>query len=445
MAVERLLIKNFAGLKEIDIEIKKINIYIGPQASGKSIIAKILFYCKGLIEEIFNQAMSLKTKRQLDEKLKNKFVEYFPVESWREQDFLIRYEINNDYVEIKPLKPAKKKWNISINYSDFYAKSFEKIKRKWQRETNNIDKSKDLDNMFIQLDQMMFFRMNYQELFFQQIADQFAPEYSFEQLFIPAGRSFFAHLEKNIFAMISQDNRLDPFLLAFGEYYELVKEHFELLFFRNNIKSKNSSSLLAIIDYFTNKIIVGKYIRLNGQDYLKMDDGRQVKLSYCSSGQQEALPLTIILKSICFLSLSKGGFRGKSVYLEEPEAHLFPTAQKDIVNLIAITYNCTADTTQFFITTHSPYILTAFNNLLQAGILKENFAKNKSKLKQLKKLSQLVPDHCVLNPHEVTVYSLSDGYCHNIIDPDTQLIDATIIDSVSQELAIQFDNLLDLE
>ncbi|MEB3887396.1 AAA family ATPase [Lyngbya sp. CCY1209] len=50
MATEKLIIKNFAGLNHIDIEIKKINILMGPQASGKSMIAKILFYCKGLSE-----------------------------------------------------------------------------------------------------------------------------------------------------------------------------------------------------------------------------------------------------------------------------------------------------------------------------------------------------------------------------------------------------------
>lgn len=437
MAVERLLIKNFAGLKEIDIEIKKINILIGPQASGKSIIAKILFYCKGLIEEIFNQAISLKTKRQLDEKLKNKFVEYFPLESWGEEDFLIYYSINNDYIEIKSLKTTKKKPNISISYSDFYVKSFEKIKRKWQGETNNFDKHEDIEKIFVQLNQMMSSRVEYQELFFHQLAVQFAPEYSFDQLFIPAGRSFFAYLKENIFAILSENDKVDPFLVDFGKYYAIVKNAVMI----NQLKSEESTNLLKKIDNIISKIILGQYIQINDKDYLEMDDGRQVELSYCSSGQQEALPLTMILKSICFFG--RGGFQGKSVYIEEPEAHLFPTAQKDIVDLIATIFNIFKEyRTQFFITTHSPYILAAFNNLLQAGILTKNFAKNKSKLK---KISQLVPDHCVLNPHEITVYSLSDGICQNIIDGDTQLIDAKIIDSVSQELAIQFDELLDLE
>jgi len=39
---------------------------------------------------------------------------------------------------------------------------------------------------------------------------------------------------------------------------------------------------------------------------------------------------------------------------------------------------------------------------------------------------------------------LSDGKCNSIVCPDTGLIDARVIDSVSDELAIEFDQLLNL-
>ncbi|MEL7407831.1 MAG: hypothetical protein AAFN00_12845, partial [Cyanobacteria bacterium J06558_2] len=110
------------------------------------------------------------------------------------------------------------------------------------------------------------------------------------------------------------------------------------------------------------------------------------------------------------------------------------------VELIATVYNAQKDRAQFFITTHSPYILTAFNNLLQAGILAVDATEEK-----LKKINKLVPESRLLNSDEVAVYSLENGYCQSIMDQETGLIDASMIDEVSNELAVQFDQLLELE
>ncbi len=49
---EKLIIKNFAGIKELEIEVKKINILIGPETSGKSICAKLLFYFQDFFKEV---------------------------------------------------------------------------------------------------------------------------------------------------------------------------------------------------------------------------------------------------------------------------------------------------------------------------------------------------------------------------------------------------------
>jgi len=43
---EKLIIKNFGPLKSIDIAIKKVNILIGNQGTGKSTIAKVLSFVK---------------------------------------------------------------------------------------------------------------------------------------------------------------------------------------------------------------------------------------------------------------------------------------------------------------------------------------------------------------------------------------------------------------
>ena len=49
---EGITIVNFGGIKKATISLNSINIFIGKQASGKSITAKLLYYFKGIFNEI---------------------------------------------------------------------------------------------------------------------------------------------------------------------------------------------------------------------------------------------------------------------------------------------------------------------------------------------------------------------------------------------------------
>ena len=44
--MNRIEIKNIGPLKDVDIELNKINVLMGPQSSGKSTIAKIISFCQ---------------------------------------------------------------------------------------------------------------------------------------------------------------------------------------------------------------------------------------------------------------------------------------------------------------------------------------------------------------------------------------------------------------
>lgn len=49
--MRRLLIKNVGPIRDVDLELKRFNILIGPQSSGKSTIAKILSTCSWVEKE----------------------------------------------------------------------------------------------------------------------------------------------------------------------------------------------------------------------------------------------------------------------------------------------------------------------------------------------------------------------------------------------------------
>jgi predicted ATPase len=180
-------------------------------------------------------------------------------------------------------------------------------------------------------------------------------------------------------------------------------------------------------------ILSAELVREKKQDLLEFADGRRVKLAQASSGQQEALPLLLFLARFLLLAHS----RGRAVYIEEPEAHLFPSTQKLIVELMARAFRRRKDEMRLTITTHSPYILTSMNNLLQAGKI---YAAAPGAARR--RLAQVVRPTDILRPGEVAFFALENGGAKPILDPETGLIDASAIDQVSNDIAIQFDKLL---
>ncbi|VXD22248.1 AAA family ATPase [Planktothrix paucivesiculata] len=426
--VEKLIIDNFAGIEHLEIEVKKINIMIGPQASGKSVCAKLLFYFKEFVSELINFVENEKTKRQFDSFCSYKFKEYFPPKFWGDHNFNLRYEIDNHFIKISR---NKSKFNVIISYSDSYKSALNNLRMIHRKVKDEI-----LENpSFIHSNFLVSSSLETKN-YCEKILGK---ESTYYQSFIPAIRSFFAHIEKNIFLLLSHRESLDPFIENFGKLYEITKHFLD----RNELKIEQKILTNGQLTPLVEKILCGKYFHEKGEDFLETSDGRKISISTCSSGQQETLPLVIILSTMPFIQSIMPFIQpivgGQTIYIEEPEAHVFPTAQKYIVELIATVFNTNPDGLQFFITTHSPYILTATNNLLQAGLIYQD-----ANDQVIEKLEKIVPRYKTLLTKDVAVYSLMDGFCKSIISEETGLIDTNIIDSVSEELAIEFDQLLDL-
>lgn len=415
---EKLYIENFLGIKKLEIEVKKFNIIIGPQASGKSVCAKLLFFFKNFVNFMIRETENNQAKKNLDDlyqETQETFFQCFPPISWGNNVFIIKYQINQHFIEVKYLDSEK----VNIVYSDAYEKLFTTFKEVInsnfeEKEISFINTDNDIVRK--KLNDHAIYELGRNSIFLQH--------------FIPAGRSFFATLENNIFAFLSSPNSIDPFYKSFGEFYQFIKN----IYNRKNIRESNKIN--SNVNKLIEDILSGTYIYEHGQDLLQISEDRKVKVSNSSSGQQEVLPLTLILSTINFL-VPKGG--GYTFYIEEPEAHLFPNAQKKLVELMAIVFNEKKSQSQFFITTHSPYILTSLNNLIQAGSLYKNLDEN-----QQKELSKIVPKSQAMDLDDIAVYSLENGKCKSIICEETQLIDTNIIDDVSNDLAIEFDKLLDL-
>jgi hypothetical protein len=421
---EKVVIKNFSVIDDVEIDIKKINLLIGPQAAGKSIIAKLVYFFKTIKQRMYTTITLGEGKPGLEKRIRTIFNGIFPDYFLKEKSYELKYYYGDQFITITNEK-AKSCESIKIAYSDNIYQQFNNLRRYYKKE-------KEIERLnshgFIHLHNSISGRL-----------DQFFYGTSPYILgFIPAMRSFFAVIEKNVFSLLSQSAKIDYMLTEFGSFYENIKE----MSLSINLGKSIDSELYGMCS----EVLRGEYQYLNKIEWIKTG-GKLIFLKDSSSGQQEVAPLIVSLMVLS--GLPESNFY---MFIEEPEAHLFPESQRNIVEIIAMVYNLLNRNSSFFITTHSPYILTSFNNLIQAENAYKEIIKRfdqgkidqKVRDDQLKRLDKIVKPDKRISFDDAAVYVIKDGKCIDIRNNQNRLIDENDIDEISSRTDSIFDRLVDL-
>lgn len=408
---EKLRIKNFCGIKEADIDLSKFLVLIGPQSSGKSLISKVIYWARMSISNVYFEVQDGSTYRDILKSAKDRFEELFVLNF--EENFEIYYEIG----EICFTVTVSSRKSIKLEFCEKFAKLIgEFVKHVRQKSVEDeIDGPR----------RASYSRREGRKFFNQIISEASGQESTVRwPIYAPAARSFFSQVEDSLFVFLSSSKRLDPVVEGFGDYLSWAKE-------RQSRALKGSVENQFLVKLYT-EVLKGKYVREDRHDYIQHADGRRVPLSAASSGQQEILPLCLILNEMAI-----SGSAPRMFIIEEPEAHLHPTAQKVILE--AIVHAASKSNGQIILTTHSPYVLTVLNNLYLAGQIQKD---QPEKYIHIQSHSSLVFGS-LIEPGELAAYCLSNGEASCLIDSETHLMNADAIDTVSTELSKDFDNLLD--
>ena len=423
---EKIVVKNFSVIDDIEIDVKKINILIGPQSTGKSLLAKLVYFFKTINFKMYDSIINQEGKRKLDNRLRSNFDRIFPDYILKEKPFAITYYYGENLIRFSNEEKKGYK-SIKITYSDEVYKAFQKLKKDFSKKIKS-EKAVDPDYLTQIKDSMS---KELQRFFFEV-------DHS-SSIFIPAGRSFFVIIEKTIFTLLERSVLLDDMLIRFGAFLQNIRILYQ------SIKSQKDFDKELYL--MCKDVLGGEYAFNNELEWIKTKDQPWVSLRDSSSGQQEVAPLLVPL-----MVISNDSNWQYDIFIEEPETHLFPESQRKVVEIIAAIYNLFRRENGFFITTHSPYILTAFNNLIQAENarfeVEERFEKGEieedAKTKRLKELDKLVKPAKRVSFDDVAVYLIKDGTSKDIKNYENKLIDENDIDTVSDRTAAVFDRLLDI-
>lgn len=387
MAKETLNVKNFGPIKDAAIDLRKVTVLIGEQASGKSVLAKLV--------AIFSDV----TLRQilLLQKLKS-----FNIDSFLSENSTIKYE-NLDY----SMHYENENLNISINEPDL---------------KNLVEEYNKLFNQFLtskfpgigtirKRNKTVGFRQNQYQLQVKlALLLNTIQDASNQAKYFPAERTIISTLSKSLFQIIEHNVKMPGFLTEFASAFEVAKNefpHVDIPFLKIRYKFSDQA------------------------DQVLLEDGTTVELANSATGFQSTVPLILVIEYY------QEETQNNIFIIEEPELNLYPTTQKKLVEYLI--EKCTKGDNRLIITTHSPYILTALNNCIEAS----NVLKANPEAKA--KVDKLVPPASQIAYDDVAAYYVANGTAKSIMSEEYQMIDANALDDVSNDLARVYDSLLDLK
>ena len=125
---------------------------------------------------------------------------------------------------------------------------------------------------------------------------------------------------------------------------------------------------------------------------------------------------------------NRSSYQSFHMFVEELEQNLFPKAQFELVKLLVgllkqMEKKPTGYKSTVFLTTHSPYVLTALNVMMLASVA---YGKSPERVRELGL------EEYVLPYGSYSAYCIKDGRFESIVDEEYDFIKGDFLDSVSE-------------
>ena len=418
-------IENFGPISKAEMSIADIVFLIGEQASGKSNVAKLIYFCKTLNEELVNLifkngsedwSVSMTTYFSI---LRKKFTNIFGLTKDL-GEFCIVYSYSHDNkVTITPNPENTVNFQFSNQLLSDAASVWDNAKKMLlenKQKSHNMYAGYLVDHV---AKQAILSRC--QELFSDDA-------YS---VYIPAGRALLSRqmllqlIQGDELRRINQSESYLPFDIVDAPTRNYIAEVGRIR--EALIDESIDDPLINFLKYTSEEILKGSYVYRNNYDYIKLDDRKLVPLSYSSSGQQEVVWLLNLL-----FSYAVSGQKSL-IIVEEPETHLHPDAQYLLTKYIAAFLNKTKS--QVIVTTHSPYVLSSFNNLFYAD-------KCGKKIENCEIAASIIPKQSWLKEEAFSAFIIEDSTLRNIKDESLAMVDVGELDVVASRQDAEYEKLL---
>ena len=425
-----ITIKNVGPIKNIEnLELSKVNVFMGHQSSGKSTIAKIISYCTWIEKEVaINQSLD---EYNLNGNFSKKLEDFHRLNGYFKGNTEICYESNVIRLQFRDNE-------CSIEWVDKYAYKLSKIAY--------IPSERNLTVLpFIQKVEMP--NNNNRSFLFDwlTISSKYDQENQVKILDLPVAYYYKESIGngKNHIVSTDENNQYDvllehassglqsltPLIVAFKYLTEWIYENEEDVSFekqqkKNKVDFQLARELLAKKYYPNEKFENDEQVLQRVREIINLASNKNVR-AFELAEQWEKIQYNLNTTS------------STQFIIEEPEQNLFPSTQRDLVYHLLQLITGERDH-RLTITTHSPYILYALNNCMM-GYLVNSQLQGEEKNEYLS--NNHLSEESWIDPKLVSVWEIEDGTLRNIQDKDN-IISENYFDKKMTELTGEYYQML---
>lgn len=403
--MKKLTIKNIGAIKFVEFEVNRINIFMGPQSSGKSTISKILCHCQWVEKTSFLNDKQLENY-QKQGVFYDSLVECHKLEGYFHKNASIKYE--GEAMTITYTHSSKK---TTIKLNDKIAFDYPKIcyipsERNFVAGVPNFSKYNEGNNVLLyfaydwsdakeDIKKLDISNLLSRKVTYENMNDR---DYIFDngsKLLLTnasSGVQSVLPLYQTILYMLSNLYKKER-VLSPSKKAAMTDFSNAMIMVRNRIADgKNISKPLA-------NLLISIFRTLESHDVKVVN-----KLSDLSP---EELSQNIYNASIEIERLFDYHFT--QLFIEEPEQNLFPETQQEFVYWLLKNIQNEKEHAAI-ITTHSTYILFALNNCMMGGLVRNNIPEEKA--------ANFTSHPAWINPKSVSVFELDNGILRCVQDAD---------------------------
>ena len=411
-------IKKIGKIKQADIELGDLTIFVGKNGTNKSYVAHVIYMLNKTLNSLY-----------ISNNFFNRFVKNldFDIESYFEkykQKENIKIPFEDDNFDIDNTREVIYKFDLHDLEEKILNKIYNSI---IDYLTEEVNKSFNTNKQMIEAILFKQLKIDSNELFkngvlkirnsnknydstialftiFRMILEKFTEfKISSDGYYFPASRTGFVLAFDEIVSGVLRDRfggkptatkLTEPTIDFISKFADIKSGKFDKGILRSRfLNLKKDKNLEKVFDFINKKIIFGDIIEEKSEEnytqfFLKpKTSNNNIEMHLASSSVVELLPLIIFLKH--FNSL-----KGKFLVIEEPEAHFHPKSQIEIARLLVMLVNLGA---KVLITTHSDYILNEINNCI-----KLNNVEIEKQTEYLNKLD--LPEEIIIEKEKIKAY-----------------------------------------
>lgn len=387
--MQTIEIRNIGPLVETGIiPVSQVMLLIGEQSTGKSTFMKILCFCCWLEKQVMIGGDSIVSKYTHYYRFWNELKKFHHFnDEFLSDSSYIKYDGSAIQIEMRG-----KKRNAKIVRKPKFAEIRHNLKISFlPSERNLLSSIQNIENLYRSKDVDMLF--NY-ILEWGEARLQFGVANPLDLVFVDKMKYHYDAKNGDVLTLADGHSKIKPYYASSG------------------VQSALPIQVLAT--YLAGE--VGTSAKISPVDYLKQLDLTDSKI--------DIKVMTSVLKNI----QNRSSYKSFHMFIEELEQNLFPKAQFELVKMLVgllkkMEQKSTGYISMVFLTTHSPYVLTALNVMMLASAAYEMSPD---------KVNDLGLEDYVLPKGAYSAYCIKDGCFENIVDEEFGFIKGDFLDSVSE-------------